>query len=272
MCFHSSIDLQEDPRSSSRRAERRLVRLHESRPILRGGEHVGDRTQRLRLRRVEHEHAAHGGVCTCAVVASAGGARPRQLREKQQRRDFLLDGGRAFRALLEQRAEILPALRTTQQAHEVERGLAVALIDVERLSKVALGLRRLRREPHERLGRRHVEAGREAAIGRCRRFLDVLVGELLPVASGELELGDRFLRHRVVAAQHSSNAARAAGTSSKSPSRTMPFSSSRSTLRSMSPVDASSMSSSFTMMSGRPRSPRSLRAAVNRLALTSGGV
>jgi hypothetical protein len=80
----------------------------------------------------------------------------------------------------------------------VERGLAVLAVDLERLAKVALGFLRLGRVAHVVLGRRDVEAGREAAVRRRARFLEELVGELLPVLRGEIELLDPFLRHRVV--------------------------------------------------------------------------
>ncbi len=124
----------------------------------------------------------------------------RHRREPQQRADLVARRGRRLRAKLEQHRELGPALRAAQQAREVERGLAVARIDLERLAQVGLGLGRVGREPHVGLGGRRVEPGLERAIGRRVRLLHVLRGELVPVGLGERELGDCLLRHRVVTA------------------------------------------------------------------------
>jgi hypothetical protein len=83
----------------------------------------------------------------------------------------------------------------------VERGLAVARIDLERLAQVLLGLGRVGREPHVGLGGRHEQPGGQAAIGRRRRLLHVLVRELAPVRRRDVELVDRLGGQRVVGAQ-----------------------------------------------------------------------
>jgi hypothetical protein len=79
----------------------------------------------------------------------------------------------------------------------VERGPGVARIDLERLAQVALGLGAIRGEPPVRLGRRDVEAGREGAIGGGLGLAQVLLGELVPVRGGDLEILERLLDHHV---------------------------------------------------------------------------
>ena len=159
---------------------------------------IGDRAQRLRLRRIEDEHAPDRFV----GARRRGERAARDFGEREQRGDLVLGGRRLLRALLEVTREIRPPLRAPQQPRQMERRLAVARIDLEGLAQIAFGLGRARREPHVCLGGRAVQARREAAIRRFRRLFDVLGRELLPVRLGDRELGDRLLRHRVGGAQH----------------------------------------------------------------------
>ena len=179
------------------RLARRLIRRDQRRPVLRLHQHVGHRTQRLGLRWIEDEHALD------RRIRAVGRRDPRavQIGEHDQRCDLLLGRRRRIRTLLEQLREIRPPLGAPQEAREVERRLRVLGVDVEGLAQVLLGLLAVGREPDIGLRRRHVEPGREPAIGRRTRLLDVLLGELLPVLRGDVELLDRFARHRVVRPQ-----------------------------------------------------------------------
>jgi hypothetical protein len=101
-------------------------------------------------------------------------------------------------AVVEQLRQVGPALGAPQQARQVERRLGVLDVDLERLAQVLLGLRGVGLELHVDRGRRHVHAGRQAAIRRGGGFLDVLVGELLPVRGRDIKLGDGLGGHGVV--------------------------------------------------------------------------
>ncbi len=125
----------------------------------------------------------------------------RELGQRDQRGHLLFGRAGLLGAGVVELAEILPALRAPQQPREMKRGLAVLRIDLERLAQIALGIGLVGRELDVLLGRRTVQRGREAAIGRRRRFLDVLRGELLPVLLADLELAERFGRERVFRAE-----------------------------------------------------------------------
>ena len=175
------------------RLHRGLVRRHHARPVARARRGVGDEAQRLRLRGIEREHLAHRRGRAREVGEPVAG----DVRQPEQRTHPVVGRRGQLRAILEVLREVGPALRPPQQTREVERGLAVLVVDVERPAQVLLGLGCVGREPHVGLGGRHEQPGREVAIGRRRRLVHVLRGELLPVLRGEIEVRDRLLRHRV---------------------------------------------------------------------------
>jgi len=194
---HRDLHENADVLIAAPRLERRLIRRDEREPVLRAHQLIGQRAQRLRLARIEMEHAFDREIRARRVRKLVA----RDIGKRDQRRDFLVVRGADFAALLEQQRQIEPALRLLQQPREVKRRLRIAIVDLERLAKIALGFFRLRREPHVRLGGRNVQPRRQRAIRRRLRFLQEFLGELFPILRSDIELADRLFRHRVVATQ-----------------------------------------------------------------------
>ncbi len=166
-------------------------------PVVLGGVVIDEDAHRARMAGIDRQHLLDDLQHRLVALL----LRAREIRGGEQRLHALFLRSRHVGALLEQHGKLVPALLLAEQALEVQRRLAVARLDLERLAQRLLDLGRFRLITAVILGHRQVKRRGQLAIGRRIRLVEELLHELLPVVAHQADRRHRVLRRAVVGAE-----------------------------------------------------------------------